>query len=274
MITFPLYDPDGSPLPGQAPIFAAYVDAAGAPKSAPTVEDLGGGMYGFTADPDRAYLVDCGEEASPRYLSGGTGGLVAFGLFDDEGEPWEGFAPAFAAYVGTAPSILALAPGLFGFVPSVADRIAGASYLVAAPEGAAPAHYSGTVPAISGPAAVGPTMVLGGPGARGTQTIKTGDLLPALLIQIVDAEGSPVDLTGRGVHVVVSATPGSSPQVDRAATVTDANAGMCRLDWEPGDTDRPGILYVEAVVTDADGRPMTLPGSGRGIVLVERRLRP
>jgi hypothetical protein len=160
VIEFGLFDADGLPLAGASPTFAVYASAPGVSRTPPTIADLGAGRYGFTpatadVEAGTAYLIGAGHGATPRFLSGGLGAMVAFGLYDSHGAPWAGAAPTIAHYRdddGTdreKPAVLDFGSGLYGFRPTDADRRAETRYVVQAPAGAAPASYTGTVPVLS-----------------------------------------------------------------------------------------------------------------------------
>lgn len=76
------YDVDGTPLTGLTPTFAQYKTLAGIDTAAPSVSELGGGLYAF--DPSAtnlstgiAFLLDGGATASPRYFSDGIDSAAA-----------------------------------------------------------------------------------------------------------------------------------------------------------------------------------------------------
>lgn len=275
MITFTLYDADGAPLPGASPTFLAYVDATGQAHAPPTIEDIGGGMYAFTPEPERAYLIDGGEDAEPRYLAGSTGALVAVAFYDAEGAPWEGEPPTFDHYDGEPPDLVQLATGLWGWVPTIGDRRARASYRIAAPEGAEPAYYTGTVPGLLPSGVQGPRLRIGGREMPVTLHMRRGDLLPALEFEVVDGEGQPMDLSGYDVRVSIAQRPGGEPIVDEWADVYEPEAGRARYEWRPGDTERLGVFLIDVQIREAvTGRHFSLPRPGYGLLLIEERVRP
>lgn len=149
LITFALYDSGGAPKDDATPTFDKYVDGVGAPQSAPSIENLGGGLYGFEPSADdvadgRGYLIATGAE--PAYFSGGIGNLVAFGMYDGSGAP-AGANVTVEEYVDregnarTPPTVYELADGLYGFEPTAEDREEGTAYLLATD--ATPAYLSG-----------------------------------------------------------------------------------------------------------------------------------
>jgi hypothetical protein len=159
VIAFALFDDAGLPLVGAAPVFVVYASAPGVSRVLPAIQDLGAGRYGFTpatadVEAGTAYLIGAGHGATPRFLSGGLGAMVAFGLYDSHGAPWAGAAPTIAHYRdddGTdrdKPEVLVFGSGLYGFRPTDADRRAETRYVVQAPAGAAPPSYTGTVPVL------------------------------------------------------------------------------------------------------------------------------
>lgn len=275
MITFTLYDADGVPLSGASPSLLAYVDGAGQAHEPPSIEDIGGGMYAFTPEPERAYLIDGGEDASPRYLAGSTGALVAVAFYGAEGAPWEGEPPTFDHYDGEPPELVQLATGLWGWVPTIGDRRARASYRIAAPEGAEPAYYTGSVPGVPPVGVAGPRLRIGGRELPATIQMKRGDLLPSLEFEVVDGEGQPMDLSGYDVRVSIAQRPGGEPIVDEWADVYEPAAGRGRHDWRPGETGRTGLFRIDFQVWErATGRPFTLPRPGYGLLSISERVRP
>lgn len=90
---------------------------------------------------------------------------------------------------------------------------------------------------------------------------KKGSTLPALEMQLVETDGTPVDLTtATGVEFRMGITPGS-PKVDAAAIVVTASEGRVKYEWVSGDVDTVGIYNGEWVVTFDDG-VQVVPSSG------------
>ncbi len=149
LIAFAIQDDSGAPVLGAAPAFSVYCDADGAPAAHPSIEELGGGLYGFSASLDgvrngRAFLVATGH--NPAFIAGSLGRvpLLVFAIYDAASQPLAGAAPSFSSYVDSAgaplpaPSIIEFGGGLYGFQPT-STRAA-----FALTTGAEPPTYSGT----------------------------------------------------------------------------------------------------------------------------------
>lgn len=156
-IAFALYNTDGTPRAGAAPTFTAYKDRAGANRTAPTIDDLGLGLYQFEPTAaDRAtgvaYLVNGGTSG---YVAGvlGSSDLFAFAVYDSAGAPYVSATPTFASYQTqagaevTPPTVVNLGLGLYAFVPAAPELSAGAAYEIAT--GQYPERLAGTVDAFS-----------------------------------------------------------------------------------------------------------------------------
>jgi hypothetical protein len=76
---------------------------------------------------------------------------VSFGLYDAAGAPLAGAAPTFAQYrdrlgnARTAPALLELGGGQYGFTPTDADEATGVTFLIDAGASSTPRRYSGAV---------------------------------------------------------------------------------------------------------------------------------
>lgn len=102
--------------------------------------------------------------------------------------------------------------------------------------------------------------------------LKAGDTLPYFEATLVDATGSPLDLTGCTVRVVI-AQRNRAPIVDAEVELLDAPAGRIRHKWDEGETDEPGRYSVEAEIEWSNGERQTVPSSGYGQVTIEPKLR-
>ena len=110
-----------------------------------------------------------------------------------------------------------------------------------------------------------------------TFKVKTGDLEPALTLQLL-SDGQPVSIyQAQNATVVVRAQRGATlPKVRRQAQILDQNTvatrGLVKLIWEPGDTDTAGTYYVEVEVVWTAGRTQTFPGNGYALMNIEADL--
>jgi hypothetical protein len=94
-------------------------------------------------------------------------------------------------------------------------------------------------------------------------TIKEGDTAPALRVQFVHPDGSPVNLTGADVTVVIRPRGGGELLLDSPASIVgDPLDGNVEYAWQPGDTDSPGAYDAEWPTTWALGGEQTFPTEG------------
>lgn len=96
-----------------------------------------------------------------------------------------------------------------------------------------------------------------------TFTIKRGDTAPALRYALLP---ETVDLTGASVVFVMDGL-GRLP-----ARVIEARPAVVQYDWQPGDTDRPGLHRAEFEATYSDGRIETFPNGGYLLVQIAEDL--
>lgn len=91
--------------------------------------------------------------------------------------------------------------------------------------------------------------------------IKRNDLDPAIEAQLLNADGTPLDLTGRTVKFIMRLRSGSSPKVNANATIASATDGQVSYSWTGTDTDTSGSYIAEWETTLA-GRKQTIPSGG------------
>lgn len=94
-----------------------------------------------------------------------------------------------------------------------------------------------------------------------TFTIKRGDLLPLLVVELTDA-GAAVDLTGCTVVLQARDTAGAVVINAPMTILSPATAGRVAYAWQTADTQTARGLDAEIVVTDSLSRPRTFPASG------------
>ena len=94
-----------------------------------------------------------------------------------------------------------------------------------------------------------------------TVYMKQGDRLPALRMQLVDASGAPIDLTGASVAFRMRSTSGSLVTLTGTASVVDAASGTVQFAWGVGDTATVGGYIAEWACTFA-GSTLTAPTNG------------
>lgn len=95
-----------------------------------------------------------------------------------------------------------------------------------------------------------------------TVYMKQGDRLPALRMQLVDASGAPIDLTGAAVMFRMRPSGGGALKVNAAATIVDAATGTVQYSWAAGDTDTVGGYTAEWACAFAGPATLTVPTNG------------
>lgn len=104
-------------------------------------------------------------------------------------------------------------------------------------------------------------------------TVKQGDTLPAVQGTCLLPDGTAADLTDASA-ITFRMTPesaGLTADLAGAATATDpATSGVVEYEWQPGDTDVPGLYLAEFHVEYLDGSSETFPSEGYISVEVQR----
>lgn len=98
-------------------------------------------------------------------------------------------------------------------------------------------------------------------------TIKQNDTLPNLEAQLLDHEGSPINLDLCGVHFHMSNFKGEV-EIDRPATIVEIESGRVRVDWQNGDTSKIGIYKAEFEVNMPDGKTISIPNDGYFLISI------
>lgn len=80
--------------------------------------------------------------------------------------------------------------------------------------------------------------------------LKVDDTHPPLRIQLIDEDGSPVDLTTLDATLLVREPYADSPKVDAQLSIKDADRGVVEYSWTSSDTDTGGIYEAEIKTTD------------------------
>lgn len=156
-ISFVLFREDtGALLTTATPTFVEYANLQGQSMPPfPPITNLGGGRYGFTPSQEQynqgiVYLVSCGTNAAPQWVSGAVGGEhVAFALYNpDTGLLLGGAQPVFLQYEASEgaalmpPSITELFTGVYCFLPTGEALDGRCRYLIHTP-GATPEYFQG-----------------------------------------------------------------------------------------------------------------------------------
>jgi len=103
-------------------------------------------------------------------------------------------------------------------------------------------------------------------------TIKQNDTRPNLDAQLLNADGTPIDLTGCTVRFLMVPTSGGAVKVDGICAITDAENGKVRYYWSAGDTANFGDYKAEFEVTFPDGSKQTVPNDGYLIISIVKEL--
>ena len=99
-----------------------------------------------------------------------------------------------------------------------------------------------------------------------------GDRAPSIQVALLNADDTPIDLTG--CTVVFRTRPKNKSDVlsGGACTIVSAVGGIVRYDWVLTDTDPVGIYLGEWMVTFASGKEMTVPSDKPVEIAVRDRL--
>lgn len=92
-----------------------------------------------------------------------------------------------------------------------------------------------------------------------------GDRHPSPRVQLVDEDGTAIDLTAAtSVTVTMAPKYGTSPAVFAAlaCTIVTAASGQVEFDWPAASTDTPGDYWLRWTVTWLTGREQTWPPAG------------
>ncbi len=87
-----------------------------------------------------------------------------------------------------------------------------------------------------------------------------GDILPVLTAALQNADGTPIDLTGAAVALIIETR--QDVETVRVATVTDAALGLVSYTWVAADSATRGTYRVRWRVTFAGGAMTTVPNDG------------
>ncbi len=101
--------------------------------------------------------------------------------------------------------------------------------------------------------------------------IKAGDSFPPITGQLLDARNRPIAVNpGDSVRFrMKSQVPGLADSVAFDGSTDDGPLGKVRYDWQPGDTDTPGLFDAEFVIEREGGGTLTIPTEGYITVEVE-----
>jgi len=102
-------------------------------------------------------------------------------------------------------------------------------------------------------------------------TIKQNDTMPALQAQLIDVDGSPVNLDLCGVHFHMSKQNGDIV-INMPAVITDIENGKVKYEWRNGDTAEIGVYRCEFEVNMPDGNIITVPNDRYFLISIVREL--
>jgi Rib/alpha/Esp surface antigen-like repeat protein len=102
--------------------------------------------------------------------------------------------------------------------------------------------------------------------------IKTNDTSPKLTVDLADAAGSAIDLSGATAKFKMKRYGASTLKVDEVADITDEANGRVEYSWSSVDTDTAGTYYGEIEVTYADTSVETFPNTGYFTVIIREDL--
>jgi hypothetical protein len=91
--------------------------------------------------------------------------------------------------------------------------------------------------------------------------IKQGDLLPVIQATALQADGTPLNLTGATVVFRMRKHLATTWKVNSAGAVVTPASGIVSYTWIAGDTDTVGVYEAEFLAT-IGGKPQTLPTVG------------
>jgi hypothetical protein len=100
--------------------------------------------------------------------------------------------------------------------------------------------------------------------------IKKGDLLPAIVATLKDANG-PVDLTGTTVKFILRKVGATATKVNATAAIDGDqvnNKGKVSYTWVGTDTDTAGVYEAEWQATFTGSKPMTFPNDGYNVIRI------
>ena len=92
--------------------------------------------------------------------------------------------------------------------------------------------------------------------------LKQGDTEPALEGQLLDAQGSAVNLSGATARCLARDAITREVVIDGACTIQDPATGVIRYEWSAADTERAGVFQLEIEVTYGDGGRESFPNRG------------
>jgi hypothetical protein len=102
--------------------------------------------------------------------------------------------------------------------------------------------------------------------------LKTHDTGKSIVATLLNSDGTPINLTGCTVKVIVAAAVGTTAIVNRAVSVTDATNGVVTYTPIAADVATAGTYMAEWEVTTGSGGVFTVPDPGYDTVQIDQDL--
>lgn len=102
--------------------------------------------------------------------------------------------------------------------------------------------------------------------------LKTNDTGKSIVATLNNSDGTPVNLSGCTVKVIVAAGVGVTAVVNRAVTVTDAANGVVTYTPLAADVATAGTYVAEWQVTTGSGGVFTVPDPGYDTIQIDQDL--
>lgn len=110
---------------------------------------------------------------------------------------------------------------------------------------------------------------------RETFSMKQGDTLPWLDVQLLNVDRTPIDLSdAQQVIMRMEHEETQTNIVDAPVMIIDAKQGRVRYMWQPGDTNLVGKHLIEFVLYYNDGDTATVPSNRYLELYIHREVIP
>lgn len=97
--------------------------------------------------------------------------------------------------------------------------------------------------------------------------IKQGDLTPPLDSTLTE-NGDPKDISSADKVVFTMSQYESDVEVSRKAQIVNASEGSVSFAWEEGDTDEPGLYFIEWEVVFPGPKTQSFPNSDYDLLYI------
>lgn len=102
--------------------------------------------------------------------------------------------------------------------------------------------------------------------------LKTHDTGKPIVATLTNSDGTPINLAGCTVKVIISANIGATAIVNRAVTVTDSAGGIVTYTPLTADVATAGTYMAEWEVTTGSGGVFTVPDPGYDTIQIDQDL--